>query len=197
MTRAPTRMTVGRADVRWNAVVSRRWISAAAKGLWHVTEERFSLTCAVRCFVWLTCGARVRVSMTVDSPTVPIICPCGTLAEGQGWWTIERPRGGGGAWLGAATNLRGGLGKGAPRAARPIPHYLCPRRAPRAREVSEGPYIHRPVSTGKGGVHKKGLHCPPALGAPPPEGGGLEQGLQAPPPPPGGAFQFSLSPILQ
>ena len=94
----------------------------------------------------------------------------------MGW--IERPRGG------------GGLGKGAPRAAWLSPRYVCPRRAPRAREVSERRYIHHPVTTGKG-VHKKGLHWPPALGAPRPRGGGVWKRGSNPPPP--GAFQFSPS----
>ena len=66
---------------------------------------------------------------------------------------LKGPRGTGG--LGATKNFKGG-GEGAPRAARLIPHYVCPRRAPRAREVSERLYIHHPISTGKGGYTKRG-----------------------------------------
>ena len=95
------------------------------------------------------------------------------------WGTIERAPGGGGGGGGAwsSQKFKGGLGgweKGLQRPARPIPHDVCPRRGPRAREVSERLYIHHPVSTGKGGVHKKGLHWPPALGVPHPKGMGWD-----------------------
>ena len=56
--------------------------------------------------------------------------------------------------------------------------------------MSERLYIHHPVSTGKGGYTKKGLHWPPSLGAPPPEGGGVWKRGSKPPPPRG----FSIFP---
>ena len=45
----------------------------------------------------------------------------------------------------------------------------------------------------RGGVHKKGLHWPPALWSAPSKGGGVWKRGSKPPPPPG-AFQFSPSP---
>ena len=104
-----------------------------------------------------------------------------------GWWKIEGPPGGG-EGLETPKIQGGGLGKGAPRAARPIPHEVCPRRGPRAREVSERLYIHHP---GKEGVHKGAPVAADPWSTPFQRGGGLEKGLQAPPPP--GAFQFSPS----
>ena len=53
-----------------------------------------------------------------------------------GRWKIERPRGGGGGFEPPKVK-GGGLGKVAPRPSRLIPHCVCPKRAPRARESSE------------------------------------------------------------
>ena len=135
---------------------------------------------------WSGCSVRIRLWPRLPDGSHRL-CAMRQWAGGK----LKGPPGGwGGAWSPEKFKWVGlGWEKGLQRAARPIPHNVCPRRAPRAREVSERLYIHRPVSTGKGGVHKKGLHWPPALGAPPPKGGGdLEKGLQAPPPP--GLFNF-------
>ena len=61
--------------------------------------------------------------------------------KAKGWWKIEKARGGGGGAWSPPKFKGGGWERGLQRAARLIPHYVCPRRAPRAREVSEQLYM--------------------------------------------------------
>ena len=128
-------------------------------------QPLFNTVCVVLCLAHvLTMKQRAFVSVSVTNPRFFSLkdspeynrCPVPALScdlpVGQSWGQcvgaggggillkaggkLKGPRGGGGGGgLGAPKNLRGGLGKGAPRVVRLIPHFVCPGRAPRAREV--------------------------------------------------------------
>ena len=83
------------------------------------------------------------------------------------------------------------MGKGAPKGRKADSSRCVSQKGSEGQGTVRTAVHPSPHQHGKGGVHKKGLHWPPALGVPHPKGGGgLEKGLHAPPPSPRGLCNF-------